>query len=479
MLTRTSRARILSPAMVIACVVLGGAGPAASALHKTSVESRHTLVPARLGPRTLVHAEGPIVAFAQDGGRIAWTAAHHCVGRIHVETLKTDSRRLVGHIYPQMCASDRDPGYVAQTRLVLSGTRVLWSTYEAGNERYAYLYTAALPRPRQRSVAELSWSPDYGEGDHLGGLVGADGRLVYSQVTVGVQGPPGCDETFSCTTVIAGGSVRRLVRASSVRVPAAPPAVAMDISAGRMLLLPATVGGQVPKAGPNPVLEIRTVENGALLGHIHAAGEVRAVALGRKIAAALESSPNGMQIERFAVPGGASIGVASVSRSTAPELSVSGANLVFHVGTVIRMLNLSTGRLRTIARARSRPIGLSIDGSRVAWAENVLERGRLRGRIRQLEVRAAAPTGAERMPHMWGGVGSEAAMSEAKRFTRLHARANTRLRWASQPVLPPRRKRLAFAALAGWRSEVGSCSLLRNRPDDSSQSQRTSQGGTP
>jgi Tol biopolymer transport system component len=64
-----------------------------------------------------------------------------------------------------------------------------------------------------------------------------------------------------------------------------------------------------------------------------------------------------------------------------PSLAVSDDGIaVFAVGRRIRALDARTGAIRTLADARSRPIGLSIDGRRLAWAEN---RGR-RGVVRAL-----------------------------------------------------------------------------------------------
>ncbi|HLX32999.1 MAG TPA: DPP IV N-terminal domain-containing protein [Gaiellaceae bacterium] len=61
----------------------------------------------------------------------------------------------------------------------------------------------------------------------------------------------------------------------------------------------------------------------------------------------------------------------------APQLSLSGTQLVFRVGRSIRLLDTANGTVRTVAQAASVPIGLSISGSRIAWAENVGGHGRI------------------------------------------------------------------------------------------------------
>ena len=51
------------------------------------------------------------------------------------------------------------------------------------------------------------------------------------------------------------------------------------------------------------------------------------------------------------------------------EISMSGRWIVFAVGAGIRALDTSTGRTSTIATAEGYAIDVSIDGHRVAWAE--------------------------------------------------------------------------------------------------------------
>jgi hypothetical protein len=50
---------------------------------------------------------------------------------------------------------------------------------------------------------------------------------------------------------------------------------------------------------------------------------------------------------------------------------MSGHWIVFSVGTAIQALDTDTGETRTIAHAAGTVVGLSIDGHRVAWAEQL------------------------------------------------------------------------------------------------------------
>ncbi|HEY6461897.1 MAG TPA: hypothetical protein VIY73_17145, partial [Polyangiaceae bacterium] len=64
--------------------------------------------------------------------------------------------------------------------------------------------------------------------------------------------------------------------------------------------------------------------------------------------------------------------------ATAPELSAGDGTLVFRVGRSIRAVDTTTKRVRTVAKAAATPVGLSIAGRRIAWAENVGGRARIR-----------------------------------------------------------------------------------------------------
>ncbi len=63
---------------------------------------------------------------------------------------------------------------------------------------------------------------------------------------------------------------------------------------------------------------------------------------------------------------------------TTPELTASDQLIVFRVGRSIRAASVTTQKVTTLAESASTPIGLSLEGTRLAWAENVKGRGRIR-----------------------------------------------------------------------------------------------------
>jgi len=107
-------------------------------------------------------------------------------------------------------------------------------------------------------------------------------------------------------------------------------------------------------------------------------GDVEALVLSHSRVAILVRREGRRRIELRVARNGALTRSVPVPRSISPSISIADRALVFGVGRVIHLLDGVTGRTSAIGSAASRPIGLSIEGKRVAWAENVRGRGRIR-----------------------------------------------------------------------------------------------------
>jgi TolB protein len=123
---------------------------------------------------------------------------------------------------------------------------------------------------------------------------------------------------------------------------------------------------------PETRIEIRHVRTGHLQQTLVADGRARAIALSRSIVAVLTDK----RLSIYSRASGTRLATRAVPRTAAPLLSAAGRNVVFRVGRTIWLL--SGRRLRRLAVARAKPIGLSIEGNRVAWAENLSGRARIR-----------------------------------------------------------------------------------------------------
>ncbi len=107
------------------------------------------------------------------------------------------------------------------------------------------------------------------------------------------------------------------------------------------------------------------------------------MALSSRFAVVLVRVPGHRFIERYSYEG-RSLASTRVPAATLPQLSATEERIVFSVGKDVRVLDVRSGAVTRLATAGAIPIGLSIEGRRVAWAENVTIGGKLRGRIRAL-----------------------------------------------------------------------------------------------
>ena len=61
-----------------------------------------------------------------------------------------------------------------------------------------------------------------------------------------------------------------------------------------------------------------------------------------------------------------------------PELTANDHTIVYRVGRSLRAVDIETHGVRALARVAAAPIGLSLEGRRLAWAENLNGSARIR-----------------------------------------------------------------------------------------------------
>jgi hypothetical protein len=140
-----------------------------------------------------------------------------------------------------------------------------------------------------------------------------------------------------------------------------------------------------PVAGADLPIIVVDAKTGSQTTSFSPQGTPVAIALSEHVLATIERTPLGTRVAWYNPLTGTAIGSAPVAAATAPELAVSDKYVIFHVGRSIRSIEIATGRIRTIARAASTPIGLSLVGTRLAWAENLKGGG---ARVRALYLPA-------------------------------------------------------------------------------------------
>jgi Tol biopolymer transport system component len=128
-------------------------------------------------------------------------------------------------------------------------------------------------------------------------------------------------------------------------------------------------------------VELRAWRTGARVARFDVNALVSALALDGGRIATLSWHPGGGEIIVRRASGGKVLARATVPRSVDPELSMSGRWIVFRSGKTIRILDANTRKASVLTVAKGTVIGLSIDGRRVAWGEQLLGR---RDRIRAI-----------------------------------------------------------------------------------------------
>ena len=333
------------------------------------------------GVATLVQG-GTIEAFAQDGNRIAWVTSRSAV--VMRDAAGGRATRL-GSLYLSGegigCADTPDDPSLGPPKaenyddcgLTMAGDRALFWIEVGAMHGFKSLFTASLAQPGKRRVALLVTSPAGAEGEHLVGPRGDGADLIYGVASVQTNG---LNKPFS----VSGGGVVRVIGEQARTLPGIGAPALLDVAAGRLAVVPAVRRlDRGPVVVGAPLVEIRKVGTARLLRTIELGGTPTAIALSSQVVAALiQGQP--ARIERYDVATGRQLGATTVAGTPANELDASFGIVVYRSNGMISMLD-EHGTSVELARAAGLPLGLSIEGRRVAWAENRGKQGYVRAVI--------------------------------------------------------------------------------------------------
>jgi hypothetical protein len=336
-------------------------------------------------PRTLVSEKAPIRAFAQDETTIAWIGSTY---RVRVRSLTSGTGALLGSAGPAVSGIRWTP------TLVLAGSRALWKTFPSGgNSVENGLMTAAPLDPRATGIDLFSVPQSPNGGEFLAGAAGDGPTLVYGKTT------EVCDDinVLTCHRLDAVGGLSFVTgQYQAPMIPGIPaplmlaftahdPQSSMRISQGLVAVVPAATPvlsdfDNVPRVAANGPVEVFRVLGPRptvhLVSSVTPVGRVKAIALDfRQLAVLVERADGTKALIRYATQSGAVLGTSVVPKAAASELSVGKAGIVYRVGA--RIYLVGTGGPRLVWKASGTPIGLSIEGRRIAWAENSKGRGRV------------------------------------------------------------------------------------------------------
>jgi hypothetical protein len=335
---------------------------------------------------TLYSTTGTIAGFAQNGPLIAWleSGGKRC-NSVHIRSLATGLNAAV----PSQSARNvtctwKLTGTPVQLALD-NAAQTLWTLHERSPLEYDYLVGAGVaPADRREHRFQELAHTTRGAGLWLGRLVGSGDTLVYAVTSVDYEDEAGClAGNGSCAMRIStgGSGVYRFSNWQLQLVPHTKAAV--DVAASNDTLAIVATGAITEKTG-KPVatadlpIDIVDAQTGDEIASAQPQGTPLAVALSPHVLATLERTPLGTRIAWYDPETGRPSGSAPVASATSPRLAVNDRYIVFHVGRAIRGITVATGKSRTLARAAATPIGLSLAGSRLAWAENLKHGARIR-----------------------------------------------------------------------------------------------------
>jgi hypothetical protein len=373
--------------MLIAAIAL-----LASLVQPPAHASGRRLASARATPHVLYAGPETIQAFAQDGPVLAWFApgtGKTACNSVHVLSLSNGGQiRLPDQsatAHNVTCRWDVAP----PVNLALAGSDVLWTLREKqAPVQFDYVLGAGISDRRERRFQQVAHAPR-GAGLWLGGIAGdsipsgpdAISTLVFGTTAVQFVDEIACLSGGSCDMKISGGGVYRVVgRKEPQLVPNTEAAVQVAASGSTVAYVPAASAGAngVPVAAADLPVELVDVRTGRRIARVSPEGTPIAIALASQMLVLLERTPAGLTLAWYSTTTGSLVGSVAVPENTLPELSTNDQQAVFRIGRFIHVLTFATGHSRTVAQTVGTPVGVSLEGNRLAWAENVKGRGRIR-----------------------------------------------------------------------------------------------------
>jgi hypothetical protein len=346
----------------------------------------HSAAAAKPQTLYLLPAGSKVTAFAQDGPEVAWFASSggRACDNVHLLNLSNGlsidlPSQKTGNVTCTFARSKRLPVHLA---LAYDQGLALWTLPQASPLPLDYLLGAgvATKARAERRFLEVAHTTR-GIGQWLGGIAGDGGTLVYGVTAVDFADEAGClAGSAPCTLVRSGGGVYRIVGRTAIHVPNTGPAVSVAASAGTVAYVGtgAIAKNGKPQATADVPIEIVEAASGLELTSVVPAGVPTAIALSPHVLASLERTPLGLRLAWYDSATGKPGGSVPVPASTAPQLTATDGLIVFRVGRSLRAVDVSSHRTRVLTTVAAPPIGLSLEGRRLAWAENTAKGSRVR-----------------------------------------------------------------------------------------------------
>jgi hypothetical protein len=335
---------------------------------------------------TIFTQRGSIAAFAQDGALVTWfSPATSACNAIHVASVTNPAHVTLPeqrNAQNVTCRWQVTPGSV---RLAVAGkdSRVAWTLWQAAPIPFDYLLGASVGSRKERRFQEFAHTKR-GVGLWLSGVSGDADSLVYAIASVDYVDEAGClTKTGTCKLKTSGGGLYRMMGRQTPRLVEGTEetgAVLLSVSNGAVAYAPSAAVGKDgrPTAAADVPLEIVDIATGTSIAHVTPQGVPLGLSLSSTVLATIERTPTGLRVAWYDRSTGAPEGSLAVPPTTSSDVAANETTIVYRVGRSIRAIDTATAKSRELTRAAATPVGLSVEGQRVAWAENLKGTARVR-----------------------------------------------------------------------------------------------------
>jgi hypothetical protein len=301
------------------------------------------------GPATKVkNTNGWVESLAMDGPRVAYDVHGSPVcNKLFIWNVRSGAWALVSG--KQTCGADSTSTGGGVTAIAVAGARIAWIVNQGGNtESDDYLYTASLPKPKEKLLASATRTGDIDgalAGNRISGLVGGGTRLAVNRWSTDAQNnvtQASLQRIGGGLTTIAAGTATLEARSLDRR------GIAVLRADGEVALYDADTGRILLTVTPSSARAV-ALRNDYL------------VVLTKSKTLEIYNSHSAALVKKWPVAGGAG------------RLDVHSSLAVYAVGRTVHVLRLSDGKDAVLAAAPRAIEGLQIEAPGIVYAYNTVE----------------------------------------------------------------------------------------------------------
>jgi hypothetical protein len=293
------------------------------------------------------NTRGWIESIDMDGARLAFDVKSSTCNKLFVWNVRTGAGALVSG--KGTCAADSTSTGGGVTEIAVAGTQIAWIVNLGGNtESTDALYTATLPRPKERLLARATRTGDVGgtlTGGWIGGLVGDGDLLAADTWTTGAAGE------------VTAAALRRIRGAKLTAIATGLPVVQSS----------SADGGRIAVARLDGTIALYS--NFGAVQRTIVPSSVKEVALqGGDLAVLTQSST----LEIYSASSGYRRATWPVP-AVAERLDLSGGIAVYAVNRTVHVLRIADGKEIELPPAPRAIAGLEIEAPGIVYAYNTVK----------------------------------------------------------------------------------------------------------